>query len=135
MGSVWFDHVMAGKDSSEAFSSAVEDARHRYGNDGHTGSIAEKAGFQEFRPSAAGIPVADFLEALTDLSNGRDADVRSRTDARAWKYLLDAHETTDSKYGPAGCVRLPEEDRRAQRVLVDAPHGEHAYYFWGWARD
>ena len=130
---MWFDEVGVGKDAQEAFATAVAAARHTHGAGGYTGTIAEKYDVVFFRPAIVGLSVPEFLHALMDLNDGLDGNVRAQVGTVAWSYLLEVHEETDSKHGPAGSVRLPEEDPRAQKALLDASLGMHAFYMWGWA--
>jgi hypothetical protein len=46
MGSVTFETLAFGETADEAFSNAVEDAKHMHGHGGYTGTIAEKSSFE-----------------------------------------------------------------------------------------
>lgn len=51
MGACHFSRLAEGRDPGEAFSNAVAEARHEYGNSGYTGSVAEKSSFLLLDPA------------------------------------------------------------------------------------
>jgi hypothetical protein len=86
--------------ATKAFERAVEDAKYEYGHGGYTGSIAEKSRFKMIVPPSGVGALAHAEELLGD----------------------DDHWVGD-KWGPAGCIKLNEED----------PGPEWSYLFFGWA--
>ena len=88
MGATTFTQVGKGKTATEAFLTAVAEARHQYGHGGYTGTLAEKGTFVLIQPPEG----ADLRAFVADLLN-KDDDPR-----------------ISDKWGPAGCVKLgPEE--------------------------
>jgi hypothetical protein len=87
MGATTFEVCGKGKTAAEAFNILREEALHRYGHGGYTGSIAEKNKFREvFLPQE----IVSNLKALNDK-------------------VYDLINTDfDDKYGPAGCIKLKE---------------------------
>ena len=83
MGATTFGCVSRGATAQEAFKSAQEDARWKHGNEGYTGTIAEKSEF-----TVISVPEGtDPLIYADQLLNEDDPRV-------------------DDKWGPAGCVRV-----------------------------
>lgn len=81
MGAINFMTIARGKDASEAFNNAVEDAQYEYGHRGYTGTIAEKSSYTLVVPREGETP----------------------------QQCLDRHvekNTFFDKWGPAGCVQL-----------------------------
>lgn len=85
MGANSFMVHAQGKTASEAFKTAVEEARYKHGNGGYTGTIAEKR---------------DFV--LITLPPGQDAR------EAAGKMLDECDRRIDDKWGPAGCFRISD---------------------------
>jgi hypothetical protein len=86
MGASTFICKAQGATPAKAFMAAVESASHRYGNDGYTGSIAEKNSFVMIRVPH-GKSAEDYAEELID----------------------DRDPLIDDKWGPAGCIDLGHE--------------------------
>lgn len=81
MGAQMFTTYAKGGSAKDAFWHAVNDALAEYGNDGYTGTMAEKAEF-----------------VMIDLPPGETPDERAR-------YLLINNDPRISdKWGPAGCI-------------------------------
>lgn len=91
--STFFDRVK-GRTAKEAFQKAVEEALYYYGHEGYTGTIAEKSSFVMISVPAGKKP-EDYANELINNSDRR----------------------VDDKWGPAGCIKIAEED----------------YLFFGWA--
>jgi hypothetical protein len=83
MGAVTFFCTAKGKTASDAFTNAREYALQSYGNEGYTGSIAEKSKFTVI-PVPENIDPQVFAEELIDRDDSRVSD----------------------KWGPAGCIRM-----------------------------
>ncbi len=81
MGATDFTTTAKGKTVNEAFSNAVDDARHEHGHGGYTGTIAEKSEF--------------VMISVPEGTNPR-------------KHAADLIENMDpsieDKWGPAGCI-------------------------------
>ncbi len=88
MGATDFYTVAKGKTARDAFVSAREEAFHRYGHDGYTGSIAEKDTFKMFVLPAGEEPGPAARRLLDEA------------------YKSGKPGTIDDKYGPAGCLDL-----------------------------
>lgn len=86
MGATTFVCMESGQTAEDAFRNAITKARVAHGNEGYTGSIAEKRRFVKIVLPEGEDPVV-FAYMLLD---GRDYRV-------------------DNKWGPAGCVELPAE--------------------------
>jgi hypothetical protein len=75
-----------GSSAKDAFQKAQEQARHMYGHEGYTGSIAEKDSFIMLTP---------------------DVDINDKKAMNAWvDKTIDSHPKISDKWGPAGCVAL-----------------------------
>lgn len=83
MGAVTFETLASGETAEEAFSNAVEDAKHMHGHGGYTGMIAEKTSFEV-------IPEREH--------HGK----QKRRYAR--QLIEDGDERIQSKWGPAGAI-------------------------------
>ena len=94
MGGQTFTAKAKGKTAKDAFNDATARARHDYGHAGYTGSIAEKDSFVAI-PVPAGVNPIDFAHDLLRNDDPRVSD----------------------KWGPAGCVRVKDNE----------------FYFFGWA--
>jgi hypothetical protein len=94
MGAEVFTTRARGRNAQEAFWEAVEQANYDHGHSGYTGTIAEKDSF-----------------VMIDLPEGE----------KPWRYadklINDEDPRIDDKWGPAGCIKLDEEE----------------YFFFGWA--
>lgn len=94
MGASDFMVTARGSTAREAFEYAVRRALYEHGHGGYTGSIAEKYDFVMFD-----VPEG---QAPRDYAN---------------KLIADSKSVIDDKWGPAGCVKLSEEE----------------FLFFGWA--
>jgi hypothetical protein len=83
MGADSFTVVSIGKTAKAAFSAAVEQARYENGNDGYSGTIAEKSSFVMITVPENVAP-HDYVDQLFDADDDRISDKR----------------------GPAGCINL-----------------------------
>ena len=114
MGAVTFETLAFGKTAEEAFSKAVEDARHTHGHGGYTGTIAEK----------------DTFEVIPEREHkGR----QKRTVAR--ELIEEGDKRIQSKRGPAGainCSGTTEAKRYRERKGLKGKHGD-VWLFFGWA--
>ena len=81
MGANHFRNSQSAKTAEEAFGPLVEEARHKSGHGGYTGTIAEKDDFQMERPRAGETP--------------RACVIRCAEDDNHW---------SGNKWGPAACV-------------------------------
>jgi hypothetical protein len=86
MGASTFICTAQGATPAKAFMAAVETAAHRYGNDGYTGTIAEKDSFLII-PLPPGKDPHDYAEELIE----------------------ERSPLIDDKWGPAGCIDLGHE--------------------------
>lgn len=84
MGAETFTTTANGKTASEAFEKARQEAMEHYGNQGYTGSIAEKSSFVKISTTESDEfdTVYDFADHLIDTDDKRISD----------------------KWGPAGCI-------------------------------
>ena len=94
MGASDFYNFAKGKTAKEAFASAVEEAQYLDGHAGYSGTIAEKSAFR-----------------LISLPEGSDPE------EYAQQLVNDCDPRIDDKWGPAGCIQLPD----------------HRWLFFGWA--
>jgi hypothetical protein len=86
MGATTFGCVSKGQSARAAFESAREAAQWRHGNEGYTGTVAEKSSFVL-------IAVPEGMEPLN----------------YADQLLDEGDPRVDDKWGPAGCVRVGED--------------------------
>ena len=109
MGAVNFECEARGKTVSDAYSTAVEDARYWHGHGGYTGTIAEKHGFTEYI-----VPDGKAADVIALLVNASDADWDDKC-----KPALEAlgaivgHDTAkrmcatyNDKWGPAVAIKM-----------------------------
>lgn len=75
----------SGKNAKNAFENAVMDAKYRFGNAGHTGTIAEKSSFIEIPADEVG-----------------DTDPEEYAD----QLIREEEPRISDKWGPAGCIPL-----------------------------
>lgn len=94
MGASTFYTRASGKTAKEAFQAARDNAFWERGHGGYTGTIAEKTSFVE-------IPVADCIDPYK----------------HAQWLVKECDPRIDDKWGPAGCIRLPDNE----------------WLFFGWA--
>lgn len=87
MGSQVFTTVATATTAAQAFTRAVEDACWQHGNDGYSGSIAEKWEFVMI-PCLPGQTAEDTATILINNSDPR----------------------IDDKWGPAGCIDMGDGD-------------------------
>ena len=114
MGAVTFERLAFGTTAEEAFSKAVEDARHMNGHGGYTGTIAEKDTFEV-------IPKREH--------KGR----QKRTVAR--ELIEEGDERIQSKWGPAGainCSGTKDAKQYRERKGLKGKQGD-VWLFFGWA--
>lgn len=83
MGAAEFYCEAFGATASDAFKNAQKDARWALGNEGYTGSVAEKSTFKIVHPKRG--------------ESVEECVVRHENDA-----------TFDDKWGPAGCIKIRE---------------------------
>lgn len=124
MGADQFMTTARGRTATEAFKSAVDDARHEHGHGGYTGSIAEKSRFVVIEKGEAAAlaarlraeakkPDADAVE-ITSLAKSVEA---GNPEALATALLELADRRVEDKWGPAGCIRISDDN----------------WLFFGWA--
>ena len=87
MGATTFGCTARGRDASEAFKKARDEAFYEHGHGGYTGTIAEKSDYKLVTLSE---------EVINDRTLFR-AKIDELTDTQF-----------DDKWGPAGCVKLRE---------------------------
>lgn len=97
MGASTFENIAKGKTAAEAFDACVEEARYDYGHAGYTGTIAEKGSFVMIRE-----PKCNTVDEAIALAN---------------KLIDEGDPRIDDKWGPAGCIPLPDNQ----------------FLFFGWA--
>jgi hypothetical protein len=89
MGATTFGTIGNLPDAKEAFDLVVNEARHKYGHGGYTGSIAEKQSFVIVdRTEHSRADAGDVAEQLIDMGDSR----------------------IDDKWGPAGAIRVKDRD-------------------------
>lgn len=88
MGACDFFTIESGPSAKAAFRKAVDEALYEYGHGGYTGSIAEKHNFVMISCPPEADPTA-YAE-----------DLLARCDRRI-----------EDKWGPAGCIKIPESDK------------------------
>lgn len=89
MGASEFVTVARGRNAAEAFSRAVEDARHMHGHGGYTGTIAEKSEFVKIDRASASV--------------SESCDI-------AWELIDQDDRRIRDKWGPAGCLYAGRDD-------------------------
>lgn len=100
MGATNFIVEKSGTSAKAVFDELQEAARRAYGSEGYTGSIAEKAGFEEFTlPS--GLDIQTFLNYI---EGDEDASLDGMSPAAA-DVCRRARRRYDDKWGPAVCVQ------------------------------
>jgi hypothetical protein len=104
MGGEWFETIAYGKTAKDAFRKAVSEAEYMYGHAGYTGTIAEKGSF-----------------TMITLPKHYTPEVYAR------KLDEKCDPRIDDKWGPAGCIKYPEDIKKPTK------DGEKAYLFFGWA--
>lgn len=87
MGATDFFEIARGKTAKEAFKNARKQAQYDYGHGGYTGSIAEKNSFIVFSVPSNMDP-HKYAEKLVYEDDSRITD----------------------KYGPAGCIRINDDE-------------------------
>ena len=128
MGSHPFLTVARGKSAEEAFWRAVAEAIQAHGDDGETGTIAEKWSFVEFRAPRA---VRSFDLARWALyfdnpaSEGRLADMPLELEPLVARIA----DVARGKAGPAAAIGLAPEESIDHAPLA----GDALYLFIGWA--
>lgn len=75
------------KTAIQAFVSAVENAKYKYGNDGYSGTIAEK----------------NILILLEEVDSFKEARELSN------QLMESNHKVYDDKWGPAGCITVKDQ--------------------------
>ena len=104
MGAETFMQSAKGKTVKEAFVNAIDEARYRFGNDGYTGSIAEKHSYVE-------ITIPSVFDSSHDKSSMNHAV------AYADHLIGEDDHRIDDKWGPAGAIKV----------------GDDTWLFFGWA--
>jgi hypothetical protein len=87
MGSTEFLSIGEGRTAREAFRNAVDDALHRYGYGGYTGSIAEKS---------------RYMIVTKNVPEDEDLKFNLAEDYDVWP------KSIQDKWGPAGAIQLDE---------------------------
>ncbi len=155
MGASNFTAAAYGKSPEEAFSRAVQEARHEYGHGGYTGTIAEK-------PSAYILPAlpprwtAAKVEALIatveygesyKAANGEwkirkgSAEKAAATlnewlrSARSFRTAADLVEMFNDKWGACLCVEVKPAEAKRFAPWLDRKRGERAFVFFGLASE
>jgi hypothetical protein len=101
MGATTFGTKSSGKTAKEAFAEAVQEARYMHGHGGYSGTIAEKRSFTMITPpSNVGKTEKDLIKY-------------------AWELIDKGDPRVDDKWGPAGCIALPDGK----------------WFFFGWASE
>ena len=93
MGACNFSTKSSGKDVSEAFANAVENARYYEGHGGYTGTIAEKDEYRIVKLPEGIEPNSKFFEAWIDIN----------TD-----------EQFGDKWGPCGAVKIGDDGKQQE---------------------
>lgn len=90
MGSRWFEEMSAGRDATEAFDKVVLEAEEEHGQDGYSGTIAEKWKFEVVIPDSG----------------------------ESWRECVDRlHEHGDfGKWDPARCILIDSKETDDGRV-------------------
>lgn len=106
MGGMVFTVVSSGKTAKEAYDLAFAVALQEHGNQGYTGTIVEKDGFEE-------MPFPENYTGDTDYRNGIHEDHEL-----VWFLGEDPkyQDTFDNKWGPAICIPLFAEDSITMKV-------------------
>jgi hypothetical protein len=87
MGAETFYVTAKGSTSQQAFDSAVDEARYRYGSDGYTGTIAEKGSYVMID-----LPAGDNPREFAD------------------RLISECDPRIDNKWGPAGCIKISDDE-------------------------
>lgn len=130
--STFSDSVAKGRGTrtaQEAFRALQDDARHEYGHNGYTGTIAECDGFRIMDPHAVAFRHAEAhrAKAPNRCTCKRARKIRGTIPtieeaAALSNYLIDEDKTLD-KYGPAGSFEIR---RKGGRTVA-------GWLFFGWA--
>jgi len=136
MGATIFLMTSAGKDASDAFNSAVTDARYERGHGGYTGSIAEKHSFSVFEAPKrmSAFKFAKMVEKASFCISNETKIVGVPLKHRG--LVERAARVFDDKWGAAVCVPLVGkelQEYKARRGLK----GTHkkVFIFCGWASE
>ena len=89
MGGTTFFRDSSGETLQQAFQNSVENAKHRHGHGGYTGTIAEKNSVTE-------IPQSEVPEEMTAMEY-------------AQQLIEEGDSRIDSKWGPAGAIKLGDD--------------------------
>lgn len=112
MGGCSFEYVQKGKSAQDAFTIAVEQMIWEYGHSGYSGTLKEKSGFIEFKPSS---PMTEKdVDELLQLFFGAHWENNQEDTAKIEKYFgvktKQLLKTYSEKWGPAICI--PVEDNK-----------------------
>ena len=113
MGATNFETSAIGKTAQEAFNAAVREARYLHGNQGYTGTIAEKNSFVEIGVPS-GLTYEEFVGAILDDQEKWATNSRYMNCRGSIKY---ARRMWDDKYGPALCIARNEGGTTVYRFL------------------
>ncbi len=89
MGATVFTCAQVGASAKDAFNEAIRRATYDSGNEGYTGTIAEKSGF-----------------VVIDV----DPEYADQPYKYAEKLIDECDDRVDDKWGPAGCIKLGDSD-------------------------
>lgn len=99
MGAEEFDIIKKGKSAKEAFEIAIEEAKYLYGNDGYTGTIAEKNSFILIQMPKE---IKDHMDFLSKCWNFEDEG----TEEKYIEIYKKACNILNDKWGPCLCFDL-----------------------------
>jgi len=111
MGASTFSNISHGKSAQEAFRAAVSEAQFEHGNDGYSGSIAEKSEFVRIKVASKDDPY-QVMKNMLDNNDRRVSD----------------------KWGPCGCIEITG----TTYAISNHPgisKDKRSFLFFGWASE
>ncbi len=134
MGAAQFIDVGNGPGETQVFRDLIEQSRDERGSGGYTGTIAEKGSFEIIKLLDEDVQksfseIVRIVEAAMgyDEENGV-GDERSRWNSKVYS-------TVDDKWGPAGCIVLPEKARDEWAARCKTKLAGVVCLFFGWASE
>lgn len=133
MGACEFRVSCIAENPRHAFVILVSDAIHEHGEEGYTGTIAEKEGFIEFD-----IPIAknEEIDQLMHFSFMSVPELANCCGGKFRSIAQRLHDATRDKWGPAVCIKVPR-NLAVSRVTGTAKKkilaGENLFIFFGLA--
>lgn len=134
MGACTFRTIAVGKDASDAFNNAVQEACYEDGHGGYTGTIAEKHSFRVFEVPKR-MSVLKFSKMVEDVSFEISNGKRAKGIPKKHRPLLESvAKVYDDKWGAAVCFPLTGKELKEykEKYLFKGTH-KKVFLFCGWA--